>query len=130
MMGLTKVQSDTLAFIRSYMAANDMAPNFSEIMGGVGLASKSNVHRILGRLEDRGHIRRLHHRARAIELVSMDEAAMYATVRHMSGEERRRFIAIIAGLQADADGDGGYEMGLALRRISDRLTGQPRRAVA
>lgn len=84
MMGLTKSQADVLNALRT-LTVDGIAPSFDEIKDRVGLASKSAVHRILGRLEDRGYIRRLYHKARAIELIEHDplDGMDAAALRHL-----------------------------------------------
>ncbi len=66
--GMTKRQKEALDFIRSFDASNEITPTFDEIRAGLGLASKSGVHRLVCGLEERGLIKRLPHRARSIEL--------------------------------------------------------------
>lgn len=51
-------------------------------------------------------------------------------MERLTGEERRRLIALAAGFQAHQDGDGGIAMAGTLDRIADRLRGAPRRAAA
>lgn len=131
MAGLTQRQSALLDFIRGYSDRQGYAPNFDEMTAALGLASKSNIHRMLKGLEERGYVRRLFARARSIEIVSSltaDELA--ANLQRMSPEERRRLIAMAAGLEAHADGDGGFKAASDLRRIADCLTGAPRRVAA
>ena len=72
-MMLTVRQHDTLAFIKAFDAANGVSPTFQEIAEGIGLRSKSGVHRLVSGLEERGFIRRLHYRERAIEIIPQDE---------------------------------------------------------
>lgn len=67
---MTEKQNELLVFIENYLAAHPrVAPTFNEMKIGLGLKSKSQVHRLIGCLEDRGCIRRLHGRRRAIELI-------------------------------------------------------------
>lgn len=68
-MGLTSVQADTLRYIRAYSVEHGFPPSFGEIAKALDLKSKSGVHRIVTALEERGHIRRLPYRARAIEII-------------------------------------------------------------
>lgn len=68
--GLTRAQFDLLTFIRGYAEDKGYPPSFDEMCEAMGLASKSGVHRLLVALEERGAIRRLPHRARAIEIVA------------------------------------------------------------
>lgn len=71
MMGLTRKQRACLDFLKSYIASHSAPPSLEEISVGLGASpkSRSNVHRLLNVLEERGHIRRLQHRARAIEII-------------------------------------------------------------
>lgn len=75
MSGLTRVQSEALAFIEGYVAEHDYSPSFSEIRDALGLASKANVNRLMNNLEERGRIRRISGKARSIEIVA--ESADY-----------------------------------------------------
>lgn len=68
--GLTKRQRDLLVFIRSYVGKNGIVPSYDEMMEALDLASKSGVHRLITALEERGFIRRMPNRARAITLVA------------------------------------------------------------
>lgn len=70
MIGLTRRQQDALNFLIDFHDQNGIYPSFDEIKDGIGLASKSGVHRLLTALEKRGYIRRLPDRARAIEVFS------------------------------------------------------------
>lgn len=68
MIGLTRKQSELLAFIRERNQTG-VSPSFQEMNEAMGLRSKSGVHRLIIALEERGHIRRLPGRARALEVV-------------------------------------------------------------
>lgn len=69
-MSLTKRQSAALDFIRKYMAENaGQAPSCAEIAAALNLGSKSGSVRLLNGLVERGHLRRIAHRTRAMELV-------------------------------------------------------------
>lgn len=71
MTSLTARQSDTLAFISSFQAEKGFGPSYREIAEALGMASKSNVHRIIIGLEERGAIRRLSDRARSVEVIKV-----------------------------------------------------------
>jgi SOS-response transcriptional repressor LexA len=64
--GLTERQQELLTFIRTYYAEHHRAPSFHEMKDGIGLKSKSAVHRLIVHLEARGHLVRVPSRARAI----------------------------------------------------------------
>ena len=80
---LTQKQSELLAFLTSHMAEHDVPPSFDEMRDALGLASKSGIHRLVSGLEERGHIRRLPNRARAIEILR-PAAAGHAITRTVS----------------------------------------------
>jgi SOS-response transcriptional repressor LexA len=66
---MTQKQLELLRFIKSFIDANGFAPSFPQMMAGIDVTSKSGVYRLLVGLEEQGRIRRLHNRARAIEIV-------------------------------------------------------------
>lgn len=66
---LTAKQRDLLNFLTDYQDNHDHAPSFDEMKDAMGLKSKSGIHRLVSALEERGHIRRLANRARAIEII-------------------------------------------------------------
>lgn len=69
-MGLTEVQAKALTFIRRRVAAGGVAPTYAEIAEALGIKSKSGAHRVVDELEERGHVRRLPRRRRALEVVT------------------------------------------------------------
>ena len=71
---LTKKQHDLLVFIDKRLKINSISPSYDEMKDALGLASKSGIHRLITALEERGFIRRLAHRARAIEIVKLPDA--------------------------------------------------------
>ncbi|MDB5584862.1 MAG: repressor LexA [Bradyrhizobium sp.] len=73
MMSLTPQQSKCFTFIKEYLGENGRAPSYAEMASAIGLASKSGVYRMVCGLEERGVIRRLPYRERAIEVVSDDQ---------------------------------------------------------
>jgi repressor LexA len=72
---LTKKQHQLLLFIRERMAADGVAPSFDEMKEALKLKSKSGIHRLITALEERGFLRRLPHRARALEVVKLPDNA-------------------------------------------------------
>ena len=72
---LTLKQSELLAYLSDHMQQHDVPPSFDEMRDALGLASKSGVHRLVSGLEERGYIRRLANRARAIEILKPVTAA-------------------------------------------------------
>ncbi len=72
---LTKKQFELLMFIHERMRETGIAPSFDEMKAALDLRSKSGIHRLINALEERGFIRRMAHRARAIEVIRLPEAA-------------------------------------------------------
>lgn len=71
---LTRKQLELLELINTRMQRDGVPPSFDEMKDALNLRSKSGIHRLITALEERGFIRRLAHRARAIEVVRMPEA--------------------------------------------------------
>ncbi|WP_435170527.1 transcriptional repressor LexA [Falsirhodobacter sp. 1013] len=71
---LTRKQMELLNFIRERTERDGVPPSFDEMKEALVLKSKSGIHRLITALEERGFIRRLAHRARAIEIVKLPEA--------------------------------------------------------
>src|SRR5258706_13803189 len=72
---LTRKQHQLLLFINQRLNARGVCPSFDEMKDGLGLKSKSGIHRLISGLEERGFIRRLAHRARALEVLRLPEGA-------------------------------------------------------
>lgn len=68
---LTQKQHDLLKFIDKRLKKNSVSPSYDEMKDALGLASKSGIHRLITALEERGFIRRLPHRARALEVLKL-----------------------------------------------------------
>ena len=77
---LTRKQSELLTYLSDHMQQHDVPPSFDEMRDALGLASKSGVHRLVSGLEERGYIRRLANRARAIEILKPVTAAASGVV--------------------------------------------------
>lgn len=71
---LTRKQLELLAFIKTRTDADGVPPSFDEMKDALELRSKSGIHRLITALEERGFIRRLAHRARALEIIKLPEA--------------------------------------------------------
>lgn len=71
---LTRKQYDLLHFIHRRLQRDGVPPSFEEMKEALDLRSKSGIHRLITALEERGFIRRLAHRARAIEIVKLPES--------------------------------------------------------
>jgi repressor LexA len=90
---LTRKQYELLVFINRRLSESGVSPSFEEMKEALGLKSKSGIHRLISGLEERGFIRRLPHRARALEVVRLPEDTAYAGHRagRPGGGERARF---------------------------------------
>jgi repressor LexA len=71
---LTKKQLDLLDFIHTRLQKDGVPPSFDEMKVALDLRSKSGIHRLITALEERGFIRRLAHRARAIEIIRLPDS--------------------------------------------------------
>ena len=65
---LTKKQKELFVYLRDYISSNDISPSFEEMKNALNLKSKSGIHRLITSLEQRGYIKRLKHKARAMEI--------------------------------------------------------------
>lgn len=75
---LTRKQHELLMFIHERIKETGVSPSFDEMKDALDLASKSGIHRLITALEERGFLRRLAHRARALEVVRLPEQATAA----------------------------------------------------
>jgi repressor LexA len=71
---LTKKQHELLIFIERHLTTTGFSPSFEEMKEALALRSKSGIHRLISALEERGFLRRRHHRARALEVVRLPDA--------------------------------------------------------
>ena len=72
---LTTKQRELLMFIHERIKEGGVSPSFDEMKEALDLASKSGIHRLITALEERGFIRRLAHRARALEVIKLPDQA-------------------------------------------------------
>src|SRR5216683_660808 len=105
---LTRKQFELLRFIHERLKEAGVPPSFDEMKDALDLRSKSGIHRLITALEERGFIRRLPNRARAIEVIKLPE-----TVAHGLGNGRSRGFtpSVIEGnlgrVRASSEEDGG-----------------------
>ena len=81
---LTSKQHELLTYISQRLKESGVSPSFDEMKDALNLRSKSGIHRLITALEERGFIRRLPHRARALEVLRLPESAV-------TGAETGRF---------------------------------------
>ena len=72
---LTKKQRNLLLFINNKLRSSGVSPSYEEMKQSLNLKSKSGIHRLISALEERGFIRRLAHKARALEVIKLPETA-------------------------------------------------------
>lgn len=70
---LTRKQHELLVYIKDRLTETGVSPSFEEMKDALGLHSKSGIHRLVSALEERGFLRRLAHRARALEILKLPE---------------------------------------------------------
>jgi len=88
---LTRKQYELLSFINQRLTESGVSPSFEEMKLALGLRSKSGIHRLITGLQERGFIRRLPHRARALEVIKLPEQTAIPLTRARSGEGKGRF---------------------------------------
>ena len=72
---LTKKQKNLLLYINNKIRSTGVSPSYEEMKNSLNLKSKSGIHRLISALEERGFIRRLAHKARALEVLKLPETA-------------------------------------------------------
>ena len=72
---LTKKQKNLLLFINKKIRSTGVSPSYEEMKNSLNLKSKSGIHRLISALEERGFIKRLAHKARALEVLKLPETA-------------------------------------------------------
>ena len=72
---LTKKQKNLLLFINKRLRSSGVSPSYEEMKHSLNLKSKSGIHRLISALEERGFIKRLAHKARALEVIKLPETA-------------------------------------------------------
>ncbi len=72
---LTKKQKNLLIFINKKIRSTGVSPSYEEMKNSLNLKSKSGIHRLISALEERGFIKRLAHKARALEVIKLPETA-------------------------------------------------------
>jgi repressor LexA len=139
---LTRKQLELLEFIQKRVQRDGVPPSFDEMKEALDLRSKSGIHRLITALEERGFIRRLAHRARAIEIVKLPEslggdptpgfgprvidggraetAGNTVALRDMHVQELQVMGRIAAGVPIEAIPDGSYNIAIPGMMMSGR----------
>lgn len=126
---LTKKQIQLLEFIQQRMARDGVPPSFDEMKEALDLRSKSGIHRLVTALEERGFIRRLPHRARALEIVRLPDSLTAGADRKARGgfsakvisnpEPPRQAMKISAGDAMELPVMGRIAAGVPIEAISE-----------
>ncbi|MEZ5913187.1 MAG: transcriptional repressor LexA [Paracoccaceae bacterium] len=121
---LTRKQLELLDFINTRMQRDGVPPSFDEMKEALDLRSKSGIHRLITALEERGFIRRLAHRARAIEIVKLPDAMERPgfTPRVIDGDRReppRSALPVESELAMDLPVMGRIAAGVPIEAISE-----------
>src|SRR5688572_29255155 len=102
---LTRKQHELLLFINKRLIEAGVSPSFDEMKEALGLKSKSGMHRLITGLEERGFLKRLPHRARALEVVKLPEQ-------------------VAIGVKAPAPAPTGFQPNVIRGDFSGALSGQ------
>jgi len=103
---LTQKQKELLLFIHTRMQDEGVPPSFDEMRDALDLKSKSGIHRLITALVERGFIRRLPHRARAIEVIKLPENALQSAAPPRFEAPRKGFQpSVIEGTRRTSDID-------------------------
>ncbi len=94
---LTAKQKELLLYIHERIKETGVSPSFDEMKEALDLASKSGIHRLITALEERGFLRRLPHRARALEVLKMPDSAAPAAPPKGRGAFRPSVVAEMRG---------------------------------
>ena len=94
---LTRKQLDLLRFIQQRLRESGVPPSFDEMKDALDLKSKSGIHRLITALEERGFLRRLPNRARAIEVIRLPESLGSVPATPATSEVRRFTPSVVEG---------------------------------
>ena len=97
---LTRKQSELLRFIHERLKETGVPPSFDEMKDALDLRSKSGIHRLIIALEERGFIRRLPNRARALEVLRLPDSSTPAESRPRPANSRRASSRAISAASA------------------------------
>ncbi|MDI9408742.1 MAG: transcriptional repressor LexA [Candidatus Pacebacteria bacterium] len=106
---LTYKQAELLRFLDDYLRREGVCPSFDEMKDALEVKSKSGVHRLLESLEERGFIRRLKHRARAIEVIRLaEDVVLPRGTRGTRGPRRPTLVSDESNPQSGATREGVF----------------------
>ncbi|MDD3289061.1 MAG: transcriptional repressor LexA [Alphaproteobacteria bacterium] len=121
---LTSKQKELLLLIRDRLASDGVPPSFDEMKLALGLKSKSGIHRLITGLEERGFIKRLPHRARALEILKLpentDKTGKSSLSREDSGISLPLYGRIAAGTPIEALRDSNSQIEVPAALLAGR----------
>ena len=117
---LTKKQNELLIYINQNLRESGVAPSYEEMKEALDLRSKSGIHRLINALEERGFIRRLPHRARAIEVTKLPSA---------SSSNKRNFNPELINGTKEKSKNGFFEEIFELKMMGKIAAGTPIAAI-
>jgi repressor LexA len=115
---LTRKQHELLSFIDSHLKETGVSPSFEEMKEALTLRSKSGIHRLISALEERGFLRRHHHRARALEVVRLPENMV-----HQAGLAKRDVQRLAATPAPSAAATASFAPNVIRGDFTNRLPG-------
>jgi repressor LexA len=104
---LTRKQLELLRFIHERVTEAGVPPSFDEMKDALDLRSKSGIHRLISALEERGFIRRLPNRARAIEVIRLPDSVAHGVAGRTRGFTPSVIEGNLGKVRAGSDDDGG-----------------------
>ncbi len=104
---LTAKQRELLLFIHQKIKETGVSPSFDEMKDALDLASKSGIHRLITALEERGFLRRLAHRARALEVLKLPDSATPAAPPRGRAAFKP---ALVGAVDAQRETESGYDI--------------------
>jgi repressor LexA len=120
---LTRKQHELLLFIHERLKESGIPPSFDEMKEALELASKSGIHRLITALEERGFIRRLPNRARALEVVRLPDSI--ATARKPAAANANEVLPARRPVPSPGSAASGEETGVALPVMGRIAAGVP-----
>ncbi len=104
---LTRKQAELLRFIHERLKEAGVPPSFDEMKDALDLRSKSGIHRLITALEERGFIRRLPNRARAIEVIKLPKSVAHGMATRSRGFTPSVIEGNLGRVRASSEEDGG-----------------------
>ena len=113
---LTRKQHELLTYIDRHLRETGFSPSFEEMKEALQLRSKSGIHRLISALEERGFLKRRHHRARALEVTRMPQEAL-------QGRSVPALVASAPGNAAVSSASASFAPNVIRGDFSSRLSG-------